>query len=108
MISPESDHHLIHFEIVTNTLQIIRECQNEHVETIPEVATYDFHSADEEKLQQALQDIDWSGLLRPENNIKTFKKKFAEGMIIAANEANVPQSNTKTETTKRIKEKTRR
>ena len=91
VIIPESDHHLVHFEIVTNAQPSIRDNQYKHVEKIPEVATYDFHSADEDKLKQALEDINWRRLLGPESNIKNFKKKLVEGIIAAAKEAKVPK-----------------
>ena len=55
------------------------------------MATFDFHSADEEKLNQALEDTNWRALLGPESNIKNFKTKFIEGIITAAKKVNVPK-----------------
>ena len=54
IISPESDHHLVKFEVITN-LKNFEEGYNmsSRPKWIPEVATYDFHSANKEKLKKA-------------------------------------------------------
>ena len=91
ILYPESDHNLVTFAITINLQQCTQEDAHNYTPNVPEIATFDFHSANKERLNQALQATNWMTTLDPPSNITSFSKNFVAAIVSAAKTAKVPK-----------------
>ena len=97
---------MVRFQLNINLKNSTGNNQKQRPRWIPEVATYDFHSANKEDLKKALGDINWKEQLGPASNIQNYNRRLAEGIVAAAKEAKVPKFKDRTNIRKKDEDPT--
>ena len=91
IIKPHSDHEMVSFTITANSTNCVIADGRKYQKDIPEVATYNYGSANEVNFNAALADTNWIEELGPASNIKFFGERFANCIVNAAQKARVPK-----------------
>ena len=91
IIQPESDHNLISFTI-PHTTSLSRETTKQKGRSkTPEICTFDFESANKEKLLLQLNNIHWKDRFTKSPNVSEYNNILVTGIVEAAKKAKVPR-----------------
>ena len=90
-LKPMSDHRLVSFSM-DNPVTTSDDDHAQNQEPPPEIATFDFVSANEDALNRELNSTDWRDLLKvtPSHPVTTLQSRLIDGVISAAKRATIP------------------
>ena len=99
ILVPESDHHMVSFEMTTSIQECILNSKSKDTPQIPKIASYNIRSANKEKLLKALSEIKWRQLLGQISNIRNLElQQFCSRSSASIKQPKWPNLETQRET----------